>query len=396
LPNCREMNRFTANDILPELKGRVAVFIGAHREFDQQEIDVLDRFCSANDAVIFCDHTSGFAGKYRINYSLAASQDQMNVRVDRPDITIHIGEITGDYSATAIIGNTVWRVSKDGEIRDTFRKLRYVFEMDEKTFFEYYTDPSKAPSTRYLNQCQERLKELQQKIPELPFSNIWVAQQIAHKIPRDSAIHFGILSSLRAWNFFELPDTVTSASNVGGFGIDGGLSSLLGASLANSNKLYFGIIGDLAFFYDMNALGNRHAGKNLRIMVVNNGKGAEFRRYNQHGALLGEQADEFICAAGHFGNKSSTLIQHYAQDLGFEYISAKNKKDFEKTCQKFLSKEVFDKSIIYEIFTDGLEESKALEIIRNIMIDPGFITKKNIRKLIGEKGVKILKKIIKN
>ena len=65
-------------------------------------------------------------------------------------------------------------------------------------------------------------------------------------------------------------------SNVGGFGTDGALSSLLGASLCNPNKLYFCVIGDLAFFYDMNALGNRHFGKNVRILLVNNGKGCEF------------------------------------------------------------------------------------------------------------------------
>lgn len=396
LPVCREMNRFTPSDTLPKLKGRVAVFIGAHREFDQQEVDALDRFCSSNDAVVFCDHTSGFAGKYRINYSLVTSQDQMNVLVDRPDITIHIGEISGDYSATAIIGNEVWRVSKDGEIRDTYRKLRYVFEMDEKSFFEHYTDASKPPSVKYLNQCQERLKQLQQQITELPFSNIWLAQQIAHKIPTGSTIHFGILSSLRAWNFFDLPDNVTSASNVGGFGIDGGLSSLLGASLANQNKLYFGVIGDLAFFYDMNALGNRHAGKNLRIMVVNNGKGAEFSRYNQHGALLGDQTEEFICAAGHFGNKSPDLIKNYAQDLGFEYISASNKKEFEQNCKKFISPEIGKQAIVFEVFTDSDEESKALEVIRNIRADSGMAAKKAVKKLIGERTVKSLKKLIKN
>jgi 2-succinyl-5-enolpyruvyl-6-hydroxy-3-cyclohexene-1-carboxylate synthase len=240
------------------------------------------------------------------------------------------------------------------------------------------------------------LKELKQQIPELPFSNLWVAQQISHKIPENSVIHFGILSSLRAWNFFELPKTVKSASNVGGFGIDGGLSSLIGASLYNSQKLYFCIIGDLAFFYDMNVLGNRHVGKNLRIMVVNNGKGAEFRRYNQHGALLGDQADKFICASGHFGDKSPKLIKHYSEDLGFEYISAANKKEFNQNYQKFICPELGDRPIMFEIFTDSEEESKALEVIRNIAVDPSLVTKKAVRKLIGRKAVKSFKKLIRS
>ncbi|MFW2168186.1 2-succinyl-5-enolpyruvyl-6-hydroxy-3-cyclohexene-1-carboxylate synthase, partial [Enterobacter cloacae complex sp.6722794] len=106
------------------------------------------------------------------------------------------------------------------------------------------------------------------------------------------AIHFGILNSLRTWNFYDLPNTVTSFSNVGGFGIDGGVSTLLGASLANPNKLYYGVIGDLAFFYDLNAIGNRHTANNLRILLVNNGKGTEFRMYNHHAAHFGSDGDE--------------------------------------------------------------------------------------------------------
>lgn len=396
LPICRVMNRFTVTDKLPELKGRVAVFIGAHREFTLQETEVLDRFCNSNNAVVFCDHTSGYKGKYRLLYSLAASQDQMDLSADKPDITIHIGEVTGDYAGMSMIGKEVWRVSEDGEIRDTFRKLRYVFEMDEKTFFEHYTDSSKVPSNQYLRQCQARLRDVQQAIPNIPFSNIWVAQRTAHRIPEDSAIHFGILNSLRSWNFFELSNSVKSISNVGGFGIDGGLSSLLGASLANPEKLYFGIIGDLAFFYDMNALGNRHVGNNLRIMVVNNGKGTEFRQYNHVAAHFGDQADEFISASGHFGNKSPVLIKHYAQDLGFKYISASSKEEYESVYEQFLNKDNGLQSVVFEVFTDSEEESRALEMIRNIKKDHKRSAKAAVRRVFGDSSVNAVKNFLKS
>jgi len=394
LPNCRVIERFTITDTLPVLKGRVAVFVGAHRPFSAEETDALDRFCSSNNAVVFCDHTSSYKGKYRLLYSLAASQDQMDLASDRPDITIHIGEVTGDYAGMGMVGKEVWRVSEDGEIRDTFRKLHYVFEMDERTFFERYTDSTKEPSDQYLKHCQTRLKEVQQAIPEIPFSNIWIAQQTAHKIPEGSAIHFAILNSLRSWNFFELPQSVTSMSNVGGFGIDGGLSSLIGASLANPNKLYFGIIGDLAFFYDMNALGNRHVGKNLRIMIINNGKGTEFRQYNHVAAHFGELADEYISASGHYGNKSPTLIKHYAQDLGFKYISASSKQEYEAVYGEFLAEDTAGQSVVFEVFTNSDDESKALEMIRNIKKDHKKAAKNAVRNMLGERGVKVLKKAL--
>tara|TARA_R110000822_G_scaffold163794_1_gene304074 strand:- start:15919 stop:17667 length:1749 start_codon:yes stop_codon:yes gene_type:complete len=394
LPKCRVMNRFTSADALPELKGRVAVFVGAHRAFSHEETEALDTFCESNDAVVFCDHTSCYKGKYRVLYSLAASQDQMDHSADKPDITIHIGEVTGDYAGMSMIGKEVWRVSEDGEIRDTFRKLRYVFEMDEKSFFQRYSNARKPKADKYLNQCQSRLAEIRQVIPELPFSNIWVAHQTAHKIPEGAVIHFGILNSLRSWNFFELPQSVTSMSNVGGFGIDGGLSSLLGASLANAQKLHFLVIGDLAFFYDMNAIGNRHVGKNLRIMVVNNGKGTEFRQYNHHAAHFGTEADRFISAAGHFGSKSPDLIKHYAQDLGFKYICASNKQEYEARHHEFLAPKASSESIVFEVFTDSEEESRALEIIRNIKKDHKKTAKSAVRNAIGKNGVKAIKKVL--
>ncbi|OEY65162.1 thiamine pyrophosphate-binding protein [Marinobacter sp. X15-166B] len=394
LPDCRVMDRFSTTDKLPELRGRVAVFIGAHREFTTEQTKALDNFCSSNNAVVFCDHTSGYKGQYRLLYSLAASQDQMDLASERPDVMIHIGEVTGDYAGMRMVGEEVWRVSEDGEIRDTFRKLRYVFEMDEKTFFERYTDPSKTSSDKYLQQCLARLKEVKEEIPEIPFSNIWVAQRTAYRIPEDSVVHFGILNSLRSWNFFEVPHSVRSMSNVGGFGIDGGLSSLLGASLASPDKLYFCIIGDLAFFYDMNALGNRHAGNNLRIMVINNGKGTEFRQYNHVAAHFGEQADEFISASGHYGNKSPTLIKHYAQDLGFKYISASSKEEYEAVYGEFLTKNTSGQSIVFEVFTDSEEESRALEMIRNIKKDHKKTAKNMARGVLGERGVKVLKKAL--
>lgn len=395
-PTCRVMNRFTTADKLPELKGKVAVFIGAHRRFSFEETEALDRFCACNNAVVFCDHTSSYKSKYRLLYSLAASQDQMDRTSDKPDITIHIGEVTGDYAAMGMVGKEVWRVSEDGEIRDTFRKLRYIFDMEEKTFFEHYTNVANAPSDQYVQHCKSLLKEIQQDIPEIPFSNIWVAQQTAHMIPEGSVIHFGILNSLRSWNFFELPISVTSMSNVGGFGIDGALSSLLGASLATPDKLYFGIIGDLAFFYDMNAIGNRHVGKNLRIMVINNGKGTEFRQYNHMAAHFGDRADDFISAAGHYGKKSPTLIRNYAQDLGFKYICASSKDEYNDVYVEFLETDGVNQSIMFEVFTDSVEESRALEIIRNIKKDQKKSAKATARRVLGDRSVNTIKKFLKS
>ena len=185
---------------------------------------------------------------------------------------------------------------------------------------------------------------------------------------------------------FEIPTSVTESCNVGGFGIDGGMSSLIGASLVNPNKLQFGIFGDLAFFYDMNVLANRHVGKNVRILLINNGCGSEFRLYSHPASQFGEDANDFIAAAGHYGNQSRNLVKHYAQDLGYIYLSANNKEEFIQQSACFIDTHC-SQSVIFEVFTEASNESKALMMIRNII-------KPSTRELIRGKVASVVKSII--
>lgn len=393
LPPTRFINRITVNSPFPEIpQGRIAVFIGSHKQWSEEDSQALDNFCATNNAVAFCDHTSGYKGKYRVQFALVRGQKKYFSELGKVDLLIHIGEVSGNYHGT-ISSKEVWRVSEDGELRDTFRKLRNVFEMTEKTFFNYYTNNIVSDDS-YLIACKKEYNHVYQQMPEIPFSNIWMAKQLSAKLPENSVLHLGILNTLRSWNFFELPNSVLSYSNVGGFGIDGNISSLIGASIVNPTKLYFAVLGDLAFFYDMNVLGNRHTGKNIRIMLINNGRGTEFRNYGHPGSAFGEDADKFIAAAGHYGNKSSLLIKHYAEDLGFEYITASNKEEFNSVYLKFISTESTERPILFEVFTDSTDESKALEITLNYISEKTTVLKNVVRKALGNTRIKIIRNIL--
>ena len=393
LPKAHVINRFCMEDKFPELpEGRVGVFVGSHLKWNKEQTEILDAFCASNNAVVFCDHTSNYKGKYRVLVSLIA-QDNYEPELSHLALLIHIGEISGNYFK--LNPKEVWRVNADGEIRDTFQHLSSVFEMSEQIFFKYYIKNDGIIFDSYLQECRAEYNNIFESIPELPFSNIWIASKLSPYIPENSVIHFGILNSLRSWNLFEIPGSVYSYSNVGGFGIDGGISSLVGASLSNKNKLYFGVFGDLAFFYDMNVLGNHHVGNNLRILIVNNGKGTEFKNYDHPGAAFGEDADRYIAAAGHYGNKSRTLIKHYAEDLGFEYLAAADKHEFEQVYERFLTSSLTSKPILLEVFTDSEDESKALLTIRSIQKNFKGTMKSFIIKSVGLNTVKSIKKILK-
>lgn len=382
LPHYRKIIRFTQSCSLPVLpQGKIAIFVGSHTKFTAETTSIIDKFCEENNSVVFCDHTSGYYGKYRLCFSLVACQQEYKSKLLSIDLLIHIGEVSGDvYVTNALNPKQVWRVNPDGEIRDTFRKLSCVFEMEEHDFFSYYLKKNCICHTEYYELCAQEYDHIYSKIPELEFSNIWVAKQLYSQIPQGSVIHFGIFHSLRSWNLFRLPDEIESSCNVGGFGIDGSVSTLLGASLAKLEKLHFLVIGDLAMFYDMNSMGNRHFPPNARILLINNGRGIEFRKYDHPASRLGESADEFIAAGGHYGSCSKELMKHYANDLGFQYLSASNKDEFFANINMFFLKQL-DKPIVFEVFTKPTDEINASKRIRNLVDDPFMVIKKSIKKV---------------
>ncbi len=394
LPDHQVIQRYIVDDKFPTLpKGRIAIFIGSHHRFDKKEIEIIDTFCDYHNGVVFCDHTSNYNGKYKIQLSLLVGKKETLRPLYAPDLLIHIGEISGDYTLLRLNPKKVWRISQDGELRDTFRKLDSVFEMNELAFFNYYEN-NESSENEYFSRCHEIINLSKQGNKDFPFSNIWVAQKTASMLPKNCVIHFAILNSLRSWNFAEIHESVSAYSNVGGFGIDGCLSSLIGASLMNSNKLYYGVIGDLSLFYDINALGNRFIGKNLRLIVINNGIGQEFKNYDHPASEWKERANEYVAAKGHFGNQSKTLLKNYVTDLGFKYYSASNKTEFSKICETFFSEKHTSSSMIFEVFTNENDENDALKIMKTAPEDIQEKATKIVKQLMGEKTTKKLKSIL--
>ena len=397
LPQVRKIDRIMPHDQFPELpaEGKIGIFVGAHQPFDEELTAAVDAFCSSHDAVVFCDVTSGYHGQYEFHPSLLASQFNWGKDPIRPRLMIHIGEVSGDYSMDNLVPNQVWRVNPDGELRDRFKCLTCVFEMEEVIFFRHYATPGATPRKSYLESCLSYHRQAIAALPDLPFSNVWIAKQSADKLPDGSILHVGILNSLRCWSYFELPKGVRTACNVGGFGIDGDVSTLIGASLVNPDKLCFAVVGDLAFFYDLNVLGNRHVGKNVRIMLVNNGRGTEFHNSDHPASRFGEDGDKFMAAAGHFGNKSPELVKHYAQDLGFEYLSASSKEEYLAVCDRFFSPEPKDQPVVFEVFTDSDEESDAIRLLRTSLADGTGSIKQLARNVLGGKLTSKIGQIIK-
>lgn len=396
LPNTRIIKRVSYFDEFPKISDKsVGIFIGSHKIINDELTNQIDLFCENYNSVVLCDHTSNYNGKYRVLPNIILDQDNYNSELNNFDLLIYIGEVSGAY--LRINSSQTWRVCEDGKLKDVYKNLTHVFEMPENKFFEKYnTVQSKKKIDRYLA-WKDLEESLEKSIDEqkLPLSNIFVAKKLINNIPDGSTVHLAILNTLRSWNYFYNNQRLNFFSNTGGFGIDGFLSTMIGASLYNKKSTYYGVVGDLAFFYDLNSLGNNNVSNNIRIVLINNGCGTEFHNYSHPASKLEKEVSSYVAADGHFGKKSANLVKDYVTNLGFEYLSATNKEEFLNNLAHFTTTQELDRPIVFEIFTNSDDESKALKYVRSQKTSSNQQIKATLKGFVPPKAKKFLKKVVK-
>jgi 2-succinyl-5-enolpyruvyl-6-hydroxy-3-cyclohexene-1-carboxylate synthase len=365
LPDVRKIDYISSesiqgsvNKLDKEIEGKkIAIFVGAHRKFSKSEEKNLENFAVKYGAAVIIDQTSSYKGK---NAILLAQISDLKRTSNNPDLVIDIGSITGEYSVVWLNGIETWRISEDGEIHDRLHAQRKLFDCSEEMFFSAFNGIRVSKNkTNYYKELAGEVKEI--AIPNLPLSNTMISYELAKRLPKNSNLHLGILNSLRNMNFFYLDKTIDSSSNVGGFGIDGALSTLIGQSMVDKNKLTFGLVGDLAAFYDMNALGIRHISNNVRILFVNNNGGVEFRLNTTLEEQWAEATNDFISAHGHNGS-----MQAWAESMNFHYMKANSKDNLLNMLDGFClpNLDAFDKPVLFEVFTEIADEQRGWHSLR--------------------------------
>ena len=345
---------------------KIAVFIGEHREMDSELTNSISEIATKFRAPVFVDHTSNYYGANKV---LIGQISDICLTENVPDIIIDIGGICGQYSLSRLFKKAdVWRVSNMHEIRQRAGSVVRYFDCTEKFFFKQITKVEYLSNSSYISEIEDEISNINtDSLPvsgteALPFSAAFVASKLVKKIPEDAHLHVSILNSLRAINFFNFKHKVTCVCNVGGFGIDGPVSTLFGQAAAKRDKLFFGQIGDLAFFYDMNILANRHVNNNVRIILVNNGQGVEFRINTWLNRELGkDKIEPYISARGHNGS-----AKEWAECCGFIYMSARSKKEYLDQLNKFCNPDInrFDRPVIFEVFTQAYDEVMSVKALR--------------------------------
>lgn len=225
---------------------------------------------------------------------------------------------------------------------DTFFVLSRHFKSNANEFFSEVIPKLKTKESFYRpywdkikRDRQEKRKEYLQRIP---FSDFKVFDVLLKNIPDGEMLQIGNSSAIRYAQLFDTQASVSVFCNRGTSGIDGSVSTAVGAATASKKPTTL-ISGDLGFLYDSNALWNNNLPQNFKILIINNFGGGIFR------ILPGNKEGKYF---DFLETPHDFTAEHLAKMYGFGYQKAADESQLVAALKKIYSTK---ENQILEIFT---------------------------------------------
>jgi 2-succinyl-5-enolpyruvyl-6-hydroxy-3-cyclohexene-1-carboxylate synthase len=203
----------------------------------------------------------------------------------------------------------------------------------------------------------EALQIYKHYLDRAPFSDFTACARVLKEVPENSVIHLGNSSTVRYALINPGIKDVTWLGNRGTSGIDGSVSTAVGYASCRSqiNTL---ILGDLSFFYDSNGLWNKYLGKNLRIILLNNGGGNIFSFVEDLAGRTGEHNQTIFQECFFAGH--SAKVNGLASAFGLDYLQADSDSKLDKALEKLYNPDRTAPTLL-EVFTDAQTNTKVFK-----------------------------------
>ncbi|MGM9859503.1 MAG: thiamine pyrophosphate-dependent enzyme, partial [Muribaculaceae bacterium] len=255
----------------------------------------------------------------------------------RPDYVITCGGSIVDQYAIELLKNVPGlkhiSVNAEGMDYDSFGCLEKTIQSDYITLFEIVVPLLKdeenrctfhdewTSASRHAYNCALTISN------EAPWSQMKAMQYIIQRSDGTN-LQLGNGMTVRYAQFFENKCN-TVMGNRGVSGIDGSISTAIGAAIADKERTTLLLIGDMGFQYDMGALACNFIPDNLKIVVMNNAGGGIFRLIsNTRNLPVMEQ-----CLA----SITNVPVQSLAAAYGFRYFKAESFADIELNYPDFIN-----------------------------------------------------------
>ena len=191
-----------------------------------------------------------------------------------------------------------WAVSEDGEVYDTFMHVDRIIEgslFPEDLIIaedDMFQEPS-GKETGFYKLWADMFEKVRRELHKQPLD--YSAEAVVRCFCEQDQVSYCHYANSTAVRLGCRYSSSFFYCNRGVNGIEGTLSTAAGMSLVSDEKVCC-VIGDLSFFYDSNALWNAELRGNLRILLLNNGGGAIFERFE---GLKESAAREMIMGTHH-------------------------------------------------------------------------------------------------
>jgi len=322
---------------------RILIVYGQSTPLSAEEKKHVDDFASKYNCVVVTDSISNYNSEYSINPFVmlnSISQKEFNNNLV-PDILITVGgkRLMNDpltFKVRGCPGVRHWSVNPGGAVKDFYFKLSSVIDSTQDYFFKWFAEKAGdiKNNKEYLN-CWKRLIEKYPTYDIKEFNSLYIQEKFLPALPANSFLHLGVGQNFFFVRRHNINPSVEVYCNMGTNGIDGCTSTFMGQCALIKDKLAFLLVGDLSFFYDMNAIWNKNLNKNVRILLVNNNGSGLLRNHNLKAVT----------------SVHNTSAEGWVRSTCFEYMSAKSKEEFNDKLKYFMSTES-DKPLFFEVFCD--------------------------------------------
>lgn len=303
-------------------------------------------------------HGSSSLGGYDF-YLKNASKPNLIIRFGDTPISQPINTFIRDANPEFFI-----QVSPDGSWSDDSHSVTHFISASIHHFtanMEVIGHSDSTLCTEYNALEKTTWQTIDQEIETGEYFDGAVVYDVVGLIPDESTLFAGNSLPVRHLDQFGKPQNkrIYSYANRGASGIDGNISSALGAGAAHPDKPLVAIIGDVTFYHDMNGLlAVQRCGVPITIVLLNNDGGGIFNRLpiNQYDP---EFTEYFITSHG-------LDFSHAAKLYGLEYTCIDAYADGARaTFRKLFTERVSSgESTIIEVRTESKrDEARRQEIV---------------------------------
>ncbi|WP_297169789.1 2-succinyl-5-enolpyruvyl-6-hydroxy-3-cyclohexene-1-carboxylic-acid synthase [uncultured Porphyromonas sp.] len=264
--------------------------------------------------------------------ALLASLSEGDRRALQPDLLITLGGHIVSNKMKQYLRSypprETWHLSPDPTVVDLFCSLTEQIIAPVGPFLETLAQGlAGCASSPYAGHWRERIDRLPSPTPR--YSSLAVVGSLLSHLPEEPCVlHLANSSSVRYAELFRKPRRLLTLCNRGTSGIEGSLSTALGFARQRAEERHFIVIGDLSFFYDLNALGLLEVGSNVRVLLLNNQRGSIFQSLP---TLEMDRLSQRYITAEH-----QLRAQGWAESCGWEYLSVQEASELEETMAYFV------------------------------------------------------------